>query len=287
MRALVFGGDGMLGRAVVAAARRRGHPALALAHHQADVTDRERLLYWADAFRPQVVVNCAAYTNVDGCESERSKAMAVNGEAVEHAAAAADRAGARLVQVSTDYVFDGRSRTPYGEDAQTRPLSVYGESKLAGERRALDFPRSLVVRSSWLFGGGGPNFVRTIVSLIERGDRTLRVVDDQYGGPTYTPFLATAILDLATAGETGTFHFRNREPVTWYGFATEIARLWDSRVEVEPVTTEEFPRPARRPVYSVLDVGRFEETVGRSVEPWGLGLVEYLADLRRGRNRRR
>jgi len=285
MRTLVFGGTGMLGRALVAVGRRRHHPVLGLAHGQADVTDRERLLYWADAFRPELVVNCAAYTRVDDAESQRQQAMEINGRAVDHVVAAAGRAGARLIHVSTDYVFDGRASEPYGEDAPTAPLSVYGESKLDGERRALSQPGALVVRSSWLFGGGGPNFVATIVGLIERGERQLRVVDDQTGCPTYTPFLAEAIWELAALGSSGLVHFRNREPVTWHGFATEIARLWDTSVEVEPVATEEFPRPAPRPAYSVLDVSRFEETVGRRVEPWGLGLVEYLAAIRQRRRR--
>jgi dTDP-4-dehydrorhamnose reductase len=285
VRTLIFGGGGMLGRAVVRAARRRGLPALALTREQADVTDRERLLYWAEAFRPELVVNCAAYTRVDACESDRERAFEVNGRAVAHAVAAAERAGARLIQVSTDYVFDGAARRPYAEDASPAPISVYGESKLEGERRALAYERALVVRSSWLFGHGGPNFVATILGLIERGERTLRVVDDQTGCPTYTPYLAEAIWELARNGAAGVVHYRNREPVTWCGFAAEIARLWDTGVEVVPVTTAEFPRPARRPAYSVLAVDRFEQATGRRVEPWGLGLVEYLADLRRGRSR--
>jgi dTDP-4-dehydrorhamnose reductase len=285
MRTLIFGGGGMLGRAVVRAARRRDLPALALTREQADVTDRERLLYWAEAFRPELVVNCAAYTKVDACESDRERAFEVNGRAVAHAVAAAERAGARLIQVSTDYVFDGAARRPYAEDASPAPISVYGESKLEGERRALAYERALVVRSSWLFGHGGPNFVATILGLIERGERTLRVVDDQTGCPTYTPYLAEAIWELARNGAAGVVHYRNREPVTWCGFAAEIARLWDTGVEVVPVTTAEFPRPARRPAYSVLAVDRFEQATGRRVEPWGLGLVEYLADLRRGRSR--
>lgn len=285
MRTLIFGGGGMLGRALVRAGRRRGLPTLALTRAQADLTDRERLLYWADAFRPELIVNCAAFTKVDLCETERERAMEVNGRAVAHAVAAAARAGARLIQVSTDYVFDGAAAAPYDEEAPTAPLSVYGESKLEGERQALAYERALVVRSSWLFGHGGPNFVATILDLIERGERALDVVDDQKGCPTYTPYLAEAIWTLAATGTTGVVHYRNREPVTWHGFATEIARLWDSGVEVRPVTTDQFPRPARRPPYSVLAIDRFERATGRRVEPWGLGLVEYLADLRRMRSR--
>jgi dTDP-4-dehydrorhamnose reductase len=280
MRCLVFGGTGMLGQAVVAEARSRGWAALGLSHAQADLTDRGRLLGWADAFRPEIVVNCAAFTQVDACETETERAFAVNGAAVANAAAVADRAGARLVHVSTDYVFDGTARTPYAEEAPASPLSIYGRSKLAGEAHALASERGLVVRTSWLFGPGGPNFVATMVDLIEAGRVPLRVVKDQEGCPTYAPFLARALLDLAHLGVTGVVHYRNREPVSWYAFAAEIARLWSGAVEVVPITTTEFPRPAPRPAWSVLDVTRFEGLTGRRVEPWEWGLVETLRHLR-------
>ena len=293
MRALILGGTGMLGRALVAEARRRGQPALALSHAQADVTDPGRLRYWMEGFRPELVINAAAFTKVDACESEaRELAFAVNGAAVGNvaaAAAAAQSAGARLVHLSTDYVFDGRpvaeSRRPYREDDPTAPLSVYGQSKLAGEREALRHPNALVVRTSWLFGPGGPNFAATMVKLIRQGKLPLRVVDDQEGCPTYTPFLARAILDLAPLAVTGIVHYRNREAVTWYAFAREIAALWADphAVDVLPIKTADFPRPAPRPAYSVLDVQRFESALGRRVEAWVWGLADYLARIRQGR----
>ena len=285
MRCLVFGGAGMLGQAVVAEARSRGWATLGLSRDQADVTDRGRLLDWADDFRPELVVNCAAFTRVDDCEREAQRAFAVNGEAVAHVAAVAARAEARLVHVSTDYVFDGDAREPYREDAPTAPRSVYGRSKLAGERLALACERSLVVRTSWLFGPGGASFVATMVDLIEAGQLPLRVVRDQEGCPTYTRFLAAALLDLASLGATGIVHYRNREPVSWYAFAVEIARLCSGALQVVPITTAEFPRPAPRPAYSVLDVGRFEEIAGRRVESWEGGLAETLSWLRQGRSR--
>jgi dTDP-4-dehydrorhamnose reductase len=283
MRCLVFGGTGMLGQAVVAAARSRGWAALGLSHAQADVT---RIADTSD-FRPDLVVNCAAFTKVDACETETARAFAVNDEAVGRVAAVARQAGARLVHVSTDYVFDGRAREPYREDSPTDPLSVYGRSKLAGEAHALAYERGLVVRTSWLFGPGGPNFVATMVDLIEAGRVPLRVVRDQEGCPTYTPFLARALLDLAQREVIGVVHYRNREPVSWYAFAVEIARLWSGAVEVVPVATAEFPRPAPRPAYSVLDVTRFERCAGRPVEPWEWGLVETLRHLRQERDLRR
>ncbi len=278
-RALVFGGTGMLGRAVARHWRRRGRAVLALSRPQADVVDRARLLEWADRFRPEVVINCAAFTRVDDCESERDLAMEVNGAAVSNVVAAAERAAADLVHVSSDYVFDGRgygdgdsAPRPYPEDAATGPLSVYGASKLAGEAEALGYPRALVVRSSWLFGPGGPDFVATMLRLGRRG-QPLRVVDDQIGCPTYTPFLARAIWDLVGAGTAGVVHYCNRDPVSWYGFAREIL---GPEVEIQPVATAEFPRPAPRPAYSVLAVERFEQVAGRRVEPWIHGLGAYL-----------
>lgn len=288
MRCLILGGTGMLGRALAAEARRRGQAALALSRDQADITDPGRLRYWMESFRPELVVNAAAFTKVDACEGEaRERAFAVNGAAVGNIAAAAAAGGARLIHVSTDYVFDGKGSSPYREGDPTAPLSVYGQSKLEGERQALQYPRSLVVRTSWLFGPGGPNFAATMVNLIQQGRLPLRVVADQQGAPTYTPFLARAILDLAPlATFTGTVHYRNREPVTWHAFAREIAALWAApaeTVDVLPVTTAEFPRPAPRPAYSVLDVQRFESAVGRRVEPWALGLADYLARIRQGR----
>jgi dTDP-4-dehydrorhamnose reductase len=283
----------MLGRQVVAEGRRRGHPALGLSRAQADVTDRERLLAWGREFRPEVVFNCAAMTAVDDCESDEERALAVNAGGVANAAALARAAGARLVQVSTDYVFDGFASEPYREDAPAAPRSAYGRSKLAGEAEALAADgaggAALVVRTSWLFGPGGGNFVATMLRQIGAGTDPLRVVDDQVGCPTYAPYLARALWDLAALGPgrgaAGVVHYRNREPVSWCGFAREIAASWAPAVAVEPVTTAEVPRPAPRPAYSVLAVERFEELAGRPVESWRAGLGEYL-DARRTRGPR-
>jgi len=280
---MIFGGRGMLGRAVAEEAQRRSWPALALGHAEADVTDAAVVATRMREFAPQVVFNCAAFTKVDDCETKRDEAFAVNGDAVGAIAAAARDAGAALVHVSTDYVFDGTASEPYAEDHPTAPLSVYGASKLCGEERALEYDAAAVVRASWLFGPGGPNFVLTMLRLIDQGRVPLRVVDDQVGCPTYTPFLAAALCDLAEKGARGVVHYRNREPVSWFGFTRAIAADWNGSVEVQPVTTAEFPRPARRPAYSVLAVDRCEALLGRHVEPWSDGLSTYLAGLRDGR----
>lgn len=276
MRWLVFGGEGLLGRAVARAARRRGDAVLALGQEVADLERPEALVAWAREFRPGVILNAAAFTRVDDCEREEALAMAVNGDGAGHAAAAAAAVGARFVHVSTDYVFAGTASTPYLETATAAPQTAYGRSKLAGERQALAHPGALVVRTSWLFGAGGPNFVDTMLALAARGERRIRVVADQTGAPTYAPHLAAAILDLVARGAEGIVHYRDREPVTWAGFARAIFDEWLPAVEIVPVTTAEVPRPARRPAYSVLDVSTAEALLGRRVALWHSGLVAHL-----------
>ncbi|MEM9290896.1 MAG: dTDP-4-dehydrorhamnose reductase [Acidobacteriota bacterium] len=281
LRALVFGGTGLLGTEVVRAARQRGAAALGLSSRQADLRDPQRLIDHVEAFRPDLVVNCAAFTAVDDCESREAEALAINGDAVAHAVAAARHLEAPLVQISTDYVFPGDDEGPYAPDAATGPRSAYGRTKLVGEQRALDYEHSLVLRISWVFGAAGANFVATMVRLMEGGAPELRVVDDQLGAPTYAPFAARAILDLASAGARGLYHYQNREPVTWYGFAQEIAREVAPQIPLHPVTTDAFPRPAPRPANSVLDVSATEALLGRPVETWRSGLAQYLAQRSR------
>lgn len=277
MRTLVFGGTGIVGRATVAAARRRGFPALGLSRGQGDIGAPERVAAAIAAFRPRLVVNCAAFTRVDDCETAPERAFAVNAEAVGIVARACARAGCRLLHLSTDYVFDGAGAQPYREEDATGPRSVYGASKLAGEARALEAPGALVVRTSWVFGAGGPNFVDTIRRKLEEGAAPLRVVDDQVGAPTYAPFLARALADLGESGVGGIVHYQNREPVSWCGFARAIARgLGFDEGAIEPASTAQVPRPAPRPAWSVLDVRRFERLAGRPVERWEDGLAEYL-----------
>lgn len=275
-RALVLGGTGMLGRAVSAQWRRAGAPVLALGHAQADILDEDRLRYWVRSFAPEVIVNCAAFTQVDACEERKEHACAVNGHALRSIAAAAEAAKARLIQVSSDYVFDGLASSPLREDAATAPLSAYGQSKLLGEEIAAAYERSLIVRASWLFGPGGPNFVATIRRFLLEGRTPLRVVDDQRGRPTFTPYLARALYELDQRGARGLVHYGNREPASWYDLACEIARIVSPSAEVIPVKTTEFPRPAKRPAYSVLDVSHFENLAGRTVESWTSGLASYL-----------
>lgn len=275
MRILILGAGGMVGQALVECAAARGHIAEAAARSDLDIRRHNEVVRRARDFRPDWIINAAAYTRVDDCETDRDTAQEVNGTAVVGLAAAASEIDARLLQISTDYVFDGRSREPYQEDAATGPESVYGQTKLAGERAALVSERNLVVRTSWLFGPGGANFVRTIVGLANEREE-LAVVADQRGAPTYSRFLARALLELAERGACGVFHYRNREPVTWFEFASAVVGLAGASCRIVETTTEAYPRPAPRPAYSVLSVDRFEATVGRVVEPWLEGLQDYL-----------
>lgn len=276
MRVLVFGGAGIVGRAMVAEAARRGWPVDGPDRDRTDVTDAAAVAEALAAFRPGLVVNCAAMTAVDACEREREQAFLLNGEAVGILAGAAARAGARFVHISTDYVFDGEGTAPYPEDHPTAPRSVYGASKLEGERRALAVPGTLLVRTSWIFGHGGANFVDTMRARMAAPEGPLAVVADQVGAPTWAPFLARAMADLGESGARGIVHYQNRPAVSWYEFALEIARRLGSAAEIRPATTAQVPRPAPRPRYSVLAVERFERLAGRPVEDWREGLAAHL-----------
>lgn len=274
-KTLIFGAGGMLGTALARVAP-EPESTVSVPHPELDIRDRRAVLERIRAEAPSTIVNCAALTAVDACESRRREASEINGEAVAHLAEGARQVSAHLVQVSTDFVFDGRRSTPYREEDETGPLSVYGGTKLLGERRALAWDDSLVVRTSWVFGPGGANFVATMARLLREGKKPLRVVADQTGCPTYSRFLARAIWELVGLRSRGVVHYRNREPISWHGFASAIATRLGDPDEVEPISTEELARPAPRPRYSVLDVSRFESLTGRGVERWSEGLEEYL-----------
>ncbi len=213
---------------------------------------------------------------MDDCEEHESEAREVNATAVGHLARACNAAGSTLIQISTDYVFDGTAARPYREDDPVTPTSAYGRTKLLGEQAALTAERHLIIRTAWLYGLGGRHFVGAIKRQIDAGNRCLRVVSDQHGSPTFCDDLAAAILDLASAGATGVVHVVNTGVTSWHGFASEIARLLRADTEVIPVSTEEFPRPARRPAYSGLDTARFEDLIGRTLPTWQDALARYL-----------
>jgi dTDP-4-dehydrorhamnose reductase len=278
MRLLITGAAGMLGQDLAAAATAAGIETLTLSRAELDITDSTAVDEAVSRARADVVVNCAAWTDVDGAESQEPDALAVNGAGAGNVARAAAGTDAWTIQISSDYVFDGTKREPYVESDPTNPASAYGRSKLAGEQEvARAAPRAhTIVRSSWLFGAGGPCFPATILRLAAERDE-LNVVDDQVGCPTFTGHLAGALVELATgeAAGDGTIHVAGAGSCSWYEFARRIVELAGLDCDVRPCTTAEMPRPAPRPAYSVLGTERGDE-VPRLAE-WEVGLEQYLA----------
>lgn len=270
----------MLGTPTTALFRRdAGVEVLAVDLPELDITDEPSVARQFKTFRPDLVVNCAAYTQVDACEQNEELARKVNGLGAGIVAVAAAVCKARVIHISTDYVFEGDARSPYAEDHPTgRPerLSAYGRSKLIGEQLVqLCHSESLIVRTAWLYGPDGPGFPAAILRKAREEGR-LRVVNDQTGSPTYAPDLAAAIHKLARLPVSGIMHVTNSGQCTWYEFAQEIIRLAGLDVPVEPVTTAEFPRPAKRPAYSVLDNRLFIEAAGDPLRHWREAVTEYI-----------
>ncbi|HMD15651.1 MAG TPA: dTDP-4-dehydrorhamnose reductase [Terriglobales bacterium] len=250
MRVTLFGASGLLGQDLVQALS--GDSLTAPSSKDADLRDRARVRDVTRASRPDWILLSAAYTDVDGCESNRDLALAVNCEGAVNVAEAARESGSRLMFLSTDYVFDGSKRSPYETSDARNPTSVYGESKARAEERLLKIlPEVCIARTSWLFGHAGKCFPATILKLASTRPE-ISVVNDQRGSPTFTRDLASALVELCRADARGILHITNSGNCTWYEFATEIVRTSGMWTKVNPVTTAEFPRPARRPAYSVL-----------------------------------
>lgn len=269
---LVIGSKGMLGSDLlgVLSGEVRG-----IDIEEIDITSLESTRRVLLTLKPSVVINAAAYTDVDGCETNQELAMQVNGEGVAHLALATLEVGAKLVQVSTDYVFDGVKAIPWVEDDATNPLSVYGESKLAGELNARLVPDHLIVRTQWLYGLHGKNFAETMLRLGRERDE-LNVVDDQIGSPTWTVDLCFAIKTLIEAGCRGTYHVANAGFCSWNGFTKAILEEAGLGAVVHPMTSEELGRPAVRPLFTVLDCSKLARDTGFQMEPWRDGLKKYL-----------
>jgi len=273
MKLLVLGGHGMLGSDVMKAAEDAGHEVRGFSHTDLDITDIAALRSRFDLDRPDVVINCAAWTDVDGAEDDPEGALLVNGTAAGHVAEAAAAIGARVVYISSDYVFDGEKGSDYVESDQTNPLSVYGKTKLAGEvATAQANRRSYIVRSSWLFGVNGPNFVDTMMRLGESQGQVL-VVHDQVGAPTYTWHLAYGLVRLLDSDAYGIHHMAGGGHCSWYEFAQEIFRQAGMDVVTLSATTEMFGRKAPRPPHSAL-VSENQHAI--VLPPWQDGLESYL-----------
>lgn len=275
-RWLVTGAGGMLGRDLLIALDSAGEDVVGLARGELDITDGAAVGAALRRFGPEVVVNCAAWTAVDDAEAQEAAALAVNGTGPAQVAAACAAAGAGLIHVSTDYVFAGDARRPYAEDDVTQPRTAYGRSKLAGEQavRRLLPGAGYVVRTAWLYGAGGPNFVRTMMRL-ERERTTVDVVDDQYGQPTWTADVAGQIVALARSrAPAGVYHGTASGETTWFEVAREVFRLAGADpARVRPVTSSAFPRPAPRPAYSVLGHDRWAAAGIEPIGDWRLALT--------------
>ncbi len=280
MRILLTGGDGQLGRELFDTATASGHEVRSTTRRDCDITDPSAVRDALDAAGPEVLVNCAAWTRVDAAQTDIDGAFRANALGPRVLAAECAARDVLLVHLSTDYVFDGTAIAPVDEWQQPSPRSAYGASKLAGEGevRALA-RRHQLVRTSWLYGRHGPNFVLTMLRAAEQG-RPLRVVSDQVGTPTWTGHLAPALLRLIARDLPGTFHLTNSGQVSWHGFAQAIIAAGASGADVTAITTADWPTPAPRPAYSVLD-NRVWRLLGENPLPhWREGLRAYLASLR-------
>jgi len=280
MKVLVTGASGMLGRDVVLAAGNAGHDVVGFGHRELDVADAAAVDRKLDQERPDAVIHCAAWTDVDGAEGAEDAAMAINGAGAGNVAAAAAKVGALVVYISSDYVFDGAKGAPYVETDQPAPLSAYGRTKLAGEEAtAVANRRHFIVRSAWLFGIGGRNFVETMLQLAADRSEVL-VVRDQVGSPTYTWHLAYGVVRLIEGVEFGIHHMAAAGACSWYDFAREVFDQAKVECKVLSATTEMLGRPAPRPAYSALTSQR-EHAI--ELPPWQDGLSGYLAQREGGR----
>ncbi len=282
MRVFVTGAGGQLGREVAERAEAAGDGVVRATHGSLSLEDRRAVDAALDAARPDVVIHCAALTNVDRCEEEPRAAEAANALGTEHVADAAARVGAHLLYVSTDYVFDGTGVRPYVESDAPNPISVYGATKLAGEGKC--GPDATVVRTAWLAGTHGTNFVTAVLELAAGGGE-LRFVEDQRSTPTFTADLAPALLRLAADRRPGCFHVTNGGQASRHELAQEIVSLAGGDPErVVPISTDELlpPRPARRPAYSVLDNGAFAAAGYDRLPEWRDGLARLVSRLRGG-----
>ena len=271
-RIIILGANGMLGTALVKAFKY--HNVYALTKQQLDITDKKNVFYQIGKIKPDIVINSAAYTDVDGCEKNRRHAFNVNAKAVRSIAEACKKNSASLVHISTDYVFDGRKKS-YRENDMTNPINVYGKSKAFGEKYLMEtFGNYYLVRTSWMFGRNGKNFVEAILKLAKE-KKELKIVDDQFGRPTFTEDLAEKIREIVEMKKPfGIYHITNSGTCTWFQFAKKIIELAKMSIKVKPITSKELDRPAKRPRYSVLSSARLSP-----LRHWHSALKDYMQSL--------
>lgn len=278
----LIGANGMLA-SMIQGKQQTGYRIVPFDLPEFDLTDEGQVRRVLSELTPNIIINCAAYTNVDGCETQQQIAMQVNGDGPGYLAAVARDIDAVLLHISTDFVFDGTKRTPYVETDPTGPLSIYGASKLRGEQQVLEsgLKNYFIVRTSWLYGPGGHNFVETILRLATEREE-LRIVSDQVGTPTYTGDLTNAVFSLLETNDFGIYHFSNTGQCSWYDFAEEIVHQsrvlgYELRVrQIEPIMTEDYPLPARRPACSMFSKAKLVSATDMVVPDWKSSLQVYL-----------
>jgi len=254
-----------------------------LSKEDLSIQDAEQVRHFFNIAKPTHCINCAAYTAVDKAETEEEIAFLVNGESVGVLAAACKSAGTKLIHISTDYVFDGNSAKPLKEDDATKPINVYGASKLRGEALALqNNEESMIIRTAWLYSAFGNNFVKTMIRLM-REKKSINVVNDQVGSPTYAADLAKAILHIIHSGKfiPGVYHYSNEGQISWYDFAVAIKELTGSDCQINPIPGSKYPTPAKRPDYSLLDKTKIKTVYGIAVPDWRSGLSRCLDQLKK------
>jgi dTDP-4-dehydrorhamnose reductase len=275
-KVLLIGAQGMLGHDLLKAFT-KGYEVIGADKEEIDITRQGATRAFIKEISPNVVVNATGYTDVDGCEKKMHKAFVINGEGVKNIAKGCRDIGAKLISVSTDYIFDGEKRSPYLEDDPPNPLNIYGESKLMGERYIEELLDDfIIVRTQWLYGLYGRNFVEAILALAEERD-SIEVVHDQQGSPTYTVDLSKAITTLVRKDLAGTFHISNGGACSWYEFALEIVRLAGrAKAQIIPIASADLNRPAQRPLYSVFNRQRLQREAGITMRSWQEALQDYF-----------
>ena len=276
MKVLVTGAEGMLAKDLAPLLEEQEYNVQALPHYKLDNSDLAAVQAAVDDFGPELIINCAAYNEVDKAEVEVQQAFLVNGLGVQNMCMVCQERDIPLVHFSTDYVFDGLKDGPYTINDTANPLSIYGHSKLLGEQYIIGLLNKFyLIRTSWLFGHHGSNFIEAMLEL-GSDKQQVSVVNDQRGCPTWTRHLSDAVLSLLKMGRYGMYHITNSEPTTWFDFAREIFRIADMDVEVVPISSDQLSRPAKRPSNSVLDPFPLPKILGREMPPWKDALNEYM-----------
>lgn len=278
---LVVGSKGQLGSELQELSKEYSFHFCFFDFPEMDITNKELVNEKINSLKPDFLINCAAYTAVDKAETEKDIAFAINRDGVSNLATACTENNVLFIHISTDYVFDGETKEPYKEDSPVKPANIYGISKLQGEQEALkNNPEVIIIRTAWVYSAYGSNFVKTMLRLMKTKSE-INVVADQFGSPTYAHDLAEVILQIISSGKwtPGIYHYTNNGIISWFDFASEVKNLSNLSCSILPITTEQYPTPARRPKYSVLDKTKMRQTFGIELKDWKESLKECLAKM--------